>query len=222
MAEIDLYGQRAKLRDYKKGLYAFYLLKTGIALGLFQKLKTSDAGLSPGDLASELNLHEPYVNIWCQTAYHMEILDCDKDGRYMLAPHMGTLLADTESPYYLGHEIQMRTSYTVDQLRRHPEFFKSGGTHSCQSDGPEFSIAQKALTNQGIPIAYIFFVIPSIPGLTQRLDAGMRVLDVGCGSGFLMIQLSKAFPNSRFVGVEIDKFAVVDAQKSINRECRRR
>jgi SAM-dependent methyltransferase len=215
MAETNLYDQRAKLRDYKKGLYAFYLLKTGIALGLFQKLNTSDVGLRPGDLANELNLHEPYVNIWCQTAYHMEILDFNKDGRYTLAPHMGTLLADTESPYYLGHEIQMRTSYTVDQLRRHPEYFKSGKTHYCQSDGPEFSTAQKAMTNQGTHFAYIFLIIPSIPELKERLDAGMRVLDVGCGSGFLIIQLAKAFPNSRFLGVEIDKFAVADAQRSI-------
>ncbi len=215
MAEINLYDQRARLRDYKKGLYAFHLLKTGIALGLFEKLNTSDVGLSPGDLASQLNLHEPYVNIWCQTAYHMEILDYDKDGRFKLAPHMGTLLADTESPYYLGHEIQMRTSYTVDQLRRHPEYFKSGEIHFCQSDGPEFSTAQKAMSNQGIPPAYIFLIIPSIPELKERLETGIKVLDVGCGSGSLIIQLAKAFSNSRFVGIEIDKFAVADAQRSI-------
>lgn len=215
MADISLYDQRAKLRNYKKGMYAFHLLETGIALGLFEKIKTSVAGFSSGALARELGLHEPYVDIWCLTAYHLEILDCDKDGRFTLAPHMGTLLADVESPFYLGHEIEMRTTYTVEHLRKHVEYLKSGGLHLCASDGEQFSRLQKSVTNQGIPAAYVFSVIPSIPGLKERLEGGMRVLDVGCGSGFLMVQLAKAFPNCRFFGIEVDEFAVEAAQGCI-------
>lgn len=215
MVDGGLYEQRAKIRSYKRGMYAFHLLQTGVVLGLFDRIRASGAGISSGALARELGLHEPYVDVWCLAAYHMEILDSNIDGTFTLAPHMGTLLADPESPYYLGPEIEMRTTYTVQHLKKHVEHFRSGGSHVCASDGKDFSRLQKRLTDQGIPAAYLFYAIPSIPGLKERLEGGMRVLDVGCGSGFLMVQLAKTFPNSRFLGIEVDKFAVEAAQGCI-------
>jgi cyclopropane fatty-acyl-phospholipid synthase-like methyltransferase len=67
-------------------------------------------------------------------------------------------------------------------------------------------------------MAYTFMVIPSVPGLQERLNAGVKVLDVGCGAGHLMVQLAKDSPHCRFVGVEIDRFAVEDAQQYLESE----
>jgi len=78
-----------------------------------------------------------------------------------------------------------------------------------------FSKGIKALSDQVIPICYMSEVIPSIPGLEEGMDAGMRILDIGCGSGLLMVELAKAFPNCIFVGVDVDKFAVEDAHRRI-------
>lgn len=215
MPEITLEEQRAKLLGYEKGFCAVYLLKVGTDLGLFRKLSTYGSGVSTSALASELGLHEPYVRVWCQTAYHMEVLNCDKDGRFRLAPHMGALLAENENPYYFGAITNMRVKYTAEHLKSYPDYFRNGGIYSREADGPSFSTALKAITGHSIPAAYMFMIIPSIPGLKDRLDAGMRILDVGCGSGLLMIHLAKAFPNCRFVGVEVDRYAVEAAEKHI-------
>ena len=215
MTEITLEEQRAKLLGYEKGFSAVYLLKMGTDLGLFKKLNTYESGVSPSGLASELGLHEPYVRAWCQTGYHMEILDCDRDGRFRLAPHMGALLAENENPYYFGAITNMRVKYTAEHLKSYPDYFRNGGIYSREADGPGFSTALKAVTRYSIPAAYMFMLIPSIPGLKDRLDAGMRILDVGCGSGLLMIQLAKAFPNCEFIGVEVDRFAVEAAKRHI-------
>ena len=215
MPEITLEEQRAKLLGYEKGFCAVYLMKIGTDLGLFKKLSTSTSGASPRDLAGELGLHEPYVRVWCQTAYHMEVLDCDKDGRFRLAPHMGALLAETENPYYFGAVANMRVRYASEHLKSYAKYFRSGGTYSREADGPGFSTALKAITGNSIPAAYMLMIIPSIPGLKDRLDAGMRILEVGCGSGLLMIQLAKAFPNCEFIGVEVDRFAVEAAKRHI-------
>jgi ubiquinone/menaquinone biosynthesis C-methylase UbiE len=58
-------------------------------------------------------------------------------------------------------------------------------------------------------------IIPSIPELKERLDAGIKVLDVGCGGGDLMIQLAKDFPRCSFVGTEIDRFVIEDTRRHL-------
>jgi len=215
MADITFDEQRGRLQSYERGFFAIYLIRIGIELGIFKKLSSLDKGISSSALASELGLHEPYVRVWCQAAYHLQILEADEDSSYKLALHIGTMLADTENPYYFGHTIDMRTRYTADHLQSHPEYYKSGNIYSWEADGADFSRAQKAMTNHSIPALYLLMLIPSIPGLKERLDAGMRILDIGCGTGVLMTQLAKTFPKCEFVGIEVDGFAVEDAQRYI-------
>lgn len=213
MAEITLDEQSAKLEAYEKGFLAVYLVNTGVALGLFQKLAASEGGLSADALARELGLYEPYVRIWCQTAYHFEILDYDEDGRFRLAPHMDALLTDAQNPYYFGHRATFMVRHWSGLLKSHPEYYRTGDSHFWDALGQQFSKDAKALTSNIVPLAYKFMIIPSIPGLKERLDAGMKVLDVGCGAGHLMIQLARDFPKCEFVGIEVDRFAVEDAHK---------
>jgi len=215
MAEITLDQQSARLEDYEKGFLAVHLVNTGVVLGMFEKLRASEGGISPAALAGELGLHEPYIRLWCQTAYHLEILDSDGDDRFRLAPHMGTLLTDTENPFYFGHRARFMVSHWAGLLKSHPEYYRSGGTHFWDALGPGFSKDAKALTNHIVPMAYGFMVIPSVPGLKERLDAGIRIMDVGCGAGHLIVQLAKDFPKCRFVGVDIDRCAVEDAQRNL-------
>ncbi|MDR9459237.1 MAG: class I SAM-dependent methyltransferase [Dehalococcoidia bacterium] len=215
MTDSTFDEQRARLQSYERGFFAVYLMRIGIDLGIFKKLSSLDKGISSSDLASELGLHEPYVRVWCQAGYHLAILEVDEASNFLLAPHVGPLLADTENPYYFGHTIDIRTRYMADHLLRHPEYYKSGNIYSCKADGADFSRAQKAMTNHSIPALYLLMLIPSIPGLKERLDAGMRILDIGCGTGALMIQLAKTFPKCEFVGIELDGFAVEDAQRHI-------
>ncbi|MCJ7523499.1 MAG: class I SAM-dependent methyltransferase [Dehalococcoidia bacterium] len=215
MTEITLEEQRARLQAYEKGFFAIHLMKIGIELGLFTGLQSLEDGATVGNLANELRLHEPYVAGWCKTAYHMEILDCDGEGRFRLAPHMDALLADSESPYHFGPAIHMRVHHSAEHLKSFPQYFRSGGNIPLVTDSEEFSKAQKAMSDQGIPAAYIFMVIPSVPGLQDRLNAGLRVLDVGCGSGLLMLELAGAFPTCHFVGVDVDRHSIEDAQRRI-------
>jgi SAM-dependent methyltransferase len=215
MADITLDEQSARLEAYEKGFLAVYLLNTGLDLGLFGKLSAFENGIRPDALASELGLHEPYVRLWCQTAYYLEILDSNGDSIFRLAPHMGALLTDTGNPYYFGRRARFMVTHWADLLKSHSEYYRSGDTHFWDPLGPGFSRDAKALTSNIVPMAYTFMIIPTVPGLKERLDAGIRILDVGCGAGHLIVQLAKDFPKCRFVGVDIDRCAVEDAQRNL-------
>jgi len=215
MTDISFEEQRARLQGYELGFFAIHLMEMGIDLGLFDKLRTVEGGVTAATLAAELGLHEPYVDGWCRTAYHLEILDCDEEGRFGLAAHMGALLADTQSPYYLGPAIEMRVHHSAEHLKAFPRHFRRGTTITPIADSEEFSQAQKAMSDQGVPTAYLFMVIPAVPGLQERMNAGLRFLDVGCGSGLLMVQLAEAFPSCEFVGIDLDRFTIEKAQGRI-------
>lgn len=219
MTEITLQEQQARLYDYEKGFHATYLINAGLDLGLFQTLNDFESGANYSELAGQLGLHEPYIRTWCYTAYHLGILDCNEDGKFSLAPHMGTLLTDTSSPFYFGHRPRFMVSYVADSLEKYPEDVKSGNRFfydDLEGDyGRKFSRDVKALSNQVVPIAFMYAVIPRIPMLKEKLSAGAKVLDVGCGSALLMIRLAQAYPNCEFTGIEVDRFARDDAHRDI-------
>jgi methylase of polypeptide subunit release factors len=41
-----------------------------------------------------------------------------------------------------------------------------------------------------------------------RLEEGVRVLDVGCGTGAAVLSMAAAYPNSTIYGVDIDDEAL--------------
>jgi SAM-dependent methyltransferase len=54
--------------------------------------------------------------------------------------------------------------------------------------------------------------VPLVPGLGARLAAGVRVADVGCGTGHAMVLLAGAYPASTFVGYDLAADAVARAR----------
>ena len=45
-------------------------------------------------------------------------------------------------------------------------------------------------------------ILPLAEGVKRRLESGIDVLDVACGSGRAMIALGQAYPSSLFTGVD--------------------
>lgn len=45
----------------------------------------------------------------------------------------------------------------------------------------------------------------------QRLSAGARVVELGCGRGIALLTLASAFPRSRFIGLDRSADAVAEA-----------
>jgi 2-polyprenyl-3-methyl-5-hydroxy-6-metoxy-1,4-benzoquinol methylase len=60
-------------------------------------------------------------------------------------------------------------------------------------------------------------VLPLVPGLTERLSGGARVLDVGCGSGRIVNRLAGRYPKSRFVGMDLSSEAIDAARREATR-----
>jgi 2-polyprenyl-3-methyl-5-hydroxy-6-metoxy-1,4-benzoquinol methylase len=45
--------------------------------------------------------------------------------------------------------------------------------------------------------------LPALEGVTEKLEAGAKVADIGCGYGSSTVLMAKQYPNSRFVGIDM-------------------
>jgi SAM-dependent methyltransferase len=63
-------------------------------------------------------------------------------------------------------------------------------------------------------VAPLFDVLlPLIEGATERLQAGIEVLDAGCGRGRALLAMAERFPASRFTGYDLCRDAIDHAIK---------
>jgi 2-polyprenyl-3-methyl-5-hydroxy-6-metoxy-1,4-benzoquinol methylase len=51
----------------------------------------------------------------------------------------------------------------------------------------------------------IDWILPLVPGLTDELEKGITVLDLGCGSGRAINLMAQTFPESQFVGYDLSE-----------------
>ncbi|MEQ1879861.1 MAG: hypothetical protein ABL878_02705 [Burkholderiales bacterium] len=138
--EITADGQVARIFEWRRGFNTIYLIDLGVHLGLFKALAESP-GLTGTQLAVGLGLHPPYVEVWCKTAYGLEILDADADGGYRLGPHFDAILATPTHPRYLGGYVRLGTEIAAEDFRRCREAFKSGQVKPFQGRGDHFNQA---------------------------------------------------------------------------------
>ena len=68
-------------------------------------------------------------------------------------------------------------------------------------------------SGQSVVPALESHVLPLVPGLTERLQAGIRDARCGVRAGRVLTRLAELFPKSRFVGMDLSKEATAQAQQ---------
>jgi ubiquinone/menaquinone biosynthesis C-methylase UbiE len=212
--EVNAKMQMAKIRGFEKGFMATYFINIGDKVGLLQALYHNKEGLTVSELATILDLHEPYLKIWCQTMYHFEVLDCDEHGRFRLQPFLDEILGD-KSNYknYLGN-ISLDVDGIGKRMHEVPECFRTGNNLKAYDDIEASRLVYE--TTKNIYLAFLFVILPQNDHLRQLMDEGIKFLDVGCGDGALIINLAQSFPKSKFVGISPDLFGISEAEMKIS------
>ncbi len=212
---ISADSQVTRIFEWRRGFNTIHLIDLGLKLGLIKAL--SDAPESTAqDLAKKLGLHAPYVETWCRTAYGMEILDATELGRWRLAPFFDVILASPTHPRYLGGYVRLGTEVAADDFARLVSAFRDGSTKPFQGRGEGFAQAIAAST-WGLQVITAKKLLPDLPGLAARLQDDGAILEIGCGTGNLLMQLAKSFPAARCVGLDIDEESLRIAREKIDR-----
>ncbi|MFI6845003.1 class I SAM-dependent methyltransferase [Kitasatospora sp. NPDC050467] len=172
------------------------------------------AGLAPStgaEVARAAGLDERYVREWLGAMVVGGIVEYDPGhGTYLLPPEHAAALTRAAGPENLAGMMQyLALMGEVEQQL--VECFRKGGGMPY-SAYPRFQELQAEESGRVYDLALVDGIVPLVPGLPERLHAGVDALDIGTGQGHVVNLLARAFPAGRFTGVDISETGIAAAR----------
>lgn len=208
-ARAEAFGERmvGVLNDASLAL----MTSIGHQAGLFDTM----AGLPPStgaDIAAAARLHERYVREWLGAMTVGGVIDYDPAaGTYHLPPEHAACLTRRAGPDNLAKTMQF-VALLGSVEGQVVECFRAGGGVPYQAY-TEFHRLMAEDSGAVHDAALIDAILPLVPWLPERLQAGIDVADVGCGSGHAVNLLAQAFPASRFTGYDFSEEAIAAGRR---------
>ncbi len=184
--------------------------------GLFDQMATMPPSTSEA-VAAAAGLEERYVREWLGAMVTGGVVDYDPATRsYSLPPEHAAVLTRAASPGNLAVFAQyMPLLATIEDDIL--DCFRKGGGVPYERYGRFHEVMAEDSGETVLP-ALRDHILPLVPGLIDRLEQGIDVLDVGCGRGRALILMAGWFPKSRFVGYDLSAEAVGWARAEAERQ----
>lgn len=181
------------------------MISIGHRTGLFDTLAEMDWTDSV-ELAKQAGLNERYVREWLGAMATGGVVEVDDSGRYRLPKDHAQLLTrdtDLDNLAVMAQYISVLGSVEDDIVEC---FYNGGGVPYEKYD--RFHEVMAEDSGMTVLDALEDYILPLIPGLTEKLQSGISVLDVGCGRGRAMLKMADLFPNSKFKGLDLSEDAI--------------
>ena len=213
-AAPSLAEQVSRLYDLIAGYHLTNLIEVAREVGAWEQI-TASPGIGSGSLAAAIGTDPDYTDVLCRTAFAYRLLDRDGDG-WRMAPHMDAILGDPDSAFYLGRAARVHLMLGGEDYPDLAERLRTGRVVPYQ-DHSDALIREVGDSLRSLPRIFVDLVLPRLPALAARLAAGARVLDLGCGAGWAIVELAERFPVSRVDGADIEPRSVELARERIAR-----
>jgi 2-polyprenyl-3-methyl-5-hydroxy-6-metoxy-1,4-benzoquinol methylase len=182
----------------------------GHRTGLFDTMRDLPPSTSE-EIAQKARLHERYVREWLGAMVTSGIVEIDPaTNRYRLPAEHAAFLsreAAADNVAVFAQYIALLGSVEDDIVEC---FRKGGGVPYAKFS--RFHEVMAEDSGQSVLSSLESHILPLVPGLADRLAAGIRVLDLGCGRGLIMTRLAELYPKSRFTGMDLSPEAIAYAR----------
>ncbi|MCA1748071.1 MAG: class I SAM-dependent methyltransferase [Parasphingopyxis sp.] len=191
------------------------MISVGHRTGLFDALNDGESVTSE-QLAAKAGLDERYVREWLGAMATGGIVEIDAARDSFRLPPDGACFLGREAA--LGNMAGMFQFIPVlgNVEDRIVDCFRTGGGvpyeaydrfHECMAEESDGTVVA-ALEDHILPLA---------PGIEAKLEAGIEVADIGCGSGHALNRLAALYPASRFTGYDLCEETVIAATEEAAR-----
>ena len=188
------------------------LVVMGDKLGLYHAMAGA-GGLTPVELARRAGVSERYVREWLNAQAAGGYVEYDPaTGAYTLPPEHAIALTDERSPAFLPGFFQFAVG-TVNDSPRIIESARSGDGIGWHEHNHDVFDGCERFFRPGYDANLTASWLPALDGVVEKLEAGARVADVGCGHGASTILMAEAFPRSTFVGSDYHAGSIEQARE---------
>jgi len=207
---------RARVQEFARKVFGFYtggvltlMVELGHRHGLFEAAAQGPA--TSRELAERAGLDERYVREWLGALTAGGIFEYDAGTERFTLPAEHALCLTGPSSRNLAPGSQTLRMLAT-RLPRVAECFRDGGGVPYAAFQPAFTETMDASWRRIYDGLLIKSFLPLVKGLPERLNAGVRVADVGCGTGHAINLMAREYPRSSFVGFDLGESAIARAR----------
>lgn len=204
----EFYGTVAQ---HQGAAYNAVLAYLGDRLGLWRTLATSGP-VTSSELAERSGLAERYLREWLSAQAAAGYLTYEATEKtFTLPPEAAAVLADEDSPAFAAatYEVIAAVWAATDKLAH---AYATGEGVAWHDHDARLYTGVDRFYGVSYRAHLVQEWLPAVDGLVERLEAGIRVADVGCGLGTATILMAEAFPRSTFVGVDSHEESIRSAR----------
>lgn len=180
----------------------------GEELGLYRAMADGQP-VTPEALASKTGCNARLLREWLSAhaaSGYMEHID----GKFRLPEEQAMALAIEDSPVYVagGAVVVASLFHDKDKLvaaMRGNGALSWGDHHPCLFGGTE------RFFRPGYRAHLVAEWLPALAGVVDKLKAGAKVADIGCGHGASTVIMAQAYPASHFVGFDFHESSISTA-----------
>ena len=200
------------------------LVLIGDQLGLYRAL-AEHGPVTASELATHTGTHERYIREWLNAqAASGYVRFLAESSRYELTPEQSLVFVQEGGPGFMigAFQTALAAGRIADKLA---DAFRSGdGIGWHQHDHALFHGIERFFRSGYIGNLTQTW-IPAIAGMEERLRAGARVADIGCGHGASTVLMAQAYPASEFIGFDYHAESIAAAnqralQAGVAQRCR--
>jgi 2-polyprenyl-3-methyl-5-hydroxy-6-metoxy-1,4-benzoquinol methylase len=182
----------------------------GHQTGLFEVLSSLPPSTST-QIAEAAGLNERYVREWLNTMATGKIVTYTPESQtYALPAEHATVLTKAAGPGNMATFARMIPMLSAVEPGIIDSFRHGGGVFYDQFQ--DFMALWAGVNEQTFARTLVPKVIPLMPAVMAALNAGIDVLDIGCGEGHSTNLLAQAYPRSRFTGYDLREGALEEGR----------
>lgn len=215
MSEVDM----AKLEELAgkvvsdvAGAMSLLMAYIGDQTGLYDAM--DEAGPQTlDDLAARTGLNPKYLREWlgCNTAAGYITYD-EAAETYSLTEEQALVFARDGQPACMQGFFQA----VVGQFERHAdatETFRSGEGRPWANHSSCCFCGTNRFFRPGYEANLLTEWLPALGGVSEKLEEGAKVADIGCGYGSSTVLMAKRYPKSHFIGIDPHEPSLEEARR---------
>jgi 2-polyprenyl-3-methyl-5-hydroxy-6-metoxy-1,4-benzoquinol methylase len=177
------------------------LVRLGDRLGLFKAL--ADGGpQTSAELAKRTKTNERLLREWLNGMAASSYITFDPaSAKFSLNEEQAMAFAQEDGPAFMAGGFQAIGSMWLDESKV-ARSFKTGKALDWGHHHKTLFEGTERFFRPGYNANLIGAWIPALEGVTEKLEKGALVADVGCGHGASTILMARTFPKSTFIGFD--------------------